>query len=99
MRKLTRTATAEHDLEEILGYLNSHSPTAAEKFATDFDARCQLLPSQPKTGRSRDDLVLGMRSVVVGRYVVFFLSTDDEVCIVRVLHGSRNITPELFSDP
>ena len=99
MRKLTRTATAESDLEEILDYLNTHSSAAAEKFARDFDARCQLLPTQPKTGRPRDDLASGLRSVVVGRYVVFFLPTDEELVIVRILHGSRNITPELFSAP
>ncbi len=99
MRKLTRTATAERDLEEILEYLNGHRPSAATRFAADFDARCQLLPAQPKTGRARDDLVAEMRSVVVGRYLIFFLPTDDEVFIVRVLHGSRNITPDMFPAP
>jgi toxin ParE1/3/4 len=96
MRRLTRTVTAESDLEEILEYLTTHSPPAASKFATDFEARCQLLPSQPNTGRPRDDLAPGLRSVVVGRYVAFFLVTDDDVVIVRVLHGARNIKPEMF---
>lgn len=97
MRKLTHTATAESDLEEILEYLNTYNPAAAEKFAMQLDSRCQLLPTQPKTGRPRDDLVAGMRSMVVGRYIIFFLPNDNEIVIVRILHGSRNITPELFS--
>jgi len=99
MRKLTRTATAEQDLEEILAYLNSHSPAAADRFAADLDARCQLLPSQPNTGRARDNLVAGMRSVVVGSYLVFFLATDDDLFIVRILHGARNITRSMFAPP
>jgi plasmid stabilization system protein ParE len=37
--------------------------------------------------------------VVVGRYLIFFLHTDDEVTVVRVLHGSRNITPDMFAPP
>jgi toxin ParE1/3/4 len=90
---------AENDLEEILDYLNALSPAAADKFAEEFDARCRLLPSQPNTGRPRDALLPGMRSVVVGRYVVFFLPTDDEVIIVRVLHGARNMTSDLFPVP
>ena len=99
MRKLTRTATAEDDLDEILTYLNGHSPASADRFAAAFEARCQLLPSQPNTGRARNDLAPGLRSVVVGRYVVFFLATDDDLFIVRVLHGSRNITPDMFTVP
>jgi plasmid stabilization system protein ParE len=27
----------------------------------------------------------------VGKYVVFFQSTDDELMIVRIIHGSRDI--------
>lgn len=99
MRELTRSATAEQDLEDILDYLNTHSPAAADRFAADLETRCQLLRSQPNTGRARDELASGLRSVVVGRYLVFFQSTDAEVTIVRVLHGSRNITPGMFTAP
>src|SRR4051794_32556601 len=96
MRQLIRTDAAENDLDDILTYLSEHSQTAAERFATELEARCQLLPSQPLTGRSRDDLRVGLRSVVVGQYVVFFLATDDEIQIRRIIHGARNITPEMF---
>lgn len=99
MRKLTRTATAEQDIDDILDYLDRHSPPAADRFAADLDARCQLLTTQPNTGRARDNLVPGMRSVVVGNYLVFFLATDDDLFVVRVLHGARNVTPGMFTPP
>lgn len=99
MRKLTRTATAEQDLETVLGALNAYNPATADRFAADFEARCALLPSQPHTGRDRGDLAPGLRSVVVGKHLVFFASSEDEVVIVRVLHGARNITPDMFANP
>jgi plasmid stabilization system protein ParE len=39
-----------------------------------------------------------VRSSVVGRYVVIYRFTDDELQILRIIHGSRDI-PRLFGDP
>jgi toxin ParE1/3/4 len=97
MRRVMRTDAADRDLDEILDYLIERSPSAAERLVAELDSRCRLLASQPLTGRSRDDLVPGMRSIVVGRYVLFFVSTDADVFIVRIIHGARNITPAMFT--
>jgi toxin ParE1/3/4 len=96
VRQLIRSDAAERDLEEILDYLNEHSPPAAERFVAELATRCQLLTTQPFIGRARDDLRAGLRSIVVGNYVVFFLPTDDQIQIRRVIHGARNITPGMF---
>ena len=42
-------------------------------------------------GRSRDELAYGIRSLALGRYVVFFEALPDGIDVVRVLHGSRDI--------
>jgi toxin ParE1/3/4 len=99
VRRVTRTDTAERDLDEILEYLNGRSPPAAERLVAELDSRCRLLASQPRMGRPRDDLAPGMRSIVIEHYVVFFVSTDEEVTVVRILHGARNITPDMFQNP
>jgi toxin ParE1/3/4 len=49
-------------------------------------------------GRPRDELGAGVRSVVVGRYVVFYRFTDTELVVLRIIHGSRDI-PSEFGDP
>ncbi len=43
----------------------------------------------------RDDVVAGLRAARLGRYLIFFLDAGDEVRIVRVLHGARDL-PGLF---
>jgi toxin ParE1/3/4 len=98
VRTVTRTAAAEHDLEEILEWLHEHSPAVAERLPTALDAKCKLLASQPMTGRARDELRAGLRSVVVEYYVVYFVVTDDEVQIRRIVHGSRDTKSVSFDE-
>jgi plasmid stabilization system protein ParE len=50
----------------------------------------------PMRYRVRDELQAGIRAVCVEKYIIFYRITNDTVAIVRVLHGARNITSELF---
>ena len=96
MRTVSRTPLAAQDVREIVDYLLEHSEPAADRFAAELGAACQLLPSQPRMGRDRADLAPGVRSVVVGKHLVFFRSSDATIEVLRVIHGARNITPEMF---
>ena len=98
MPEVTRTPAAQRDLDEILEWLVERDEATADRFAAALEARCSLLASQPNTGRRRDDLLPGLRSVVVEWYVVFFEPTPDAVIVHRIIHGSRNITPDSFAD-
>ncbi|MBY0458374.1 MAG: type II toxin-antitoxin system RelE/ParE family toxin [Gemmataceae bacterium] len=98
MRRVTRTAAAERDFEEILEWLSEHSPKVAERFPAELDTRCRRLASQPLTGRPRDELQPGLRSIVVGYYVVFFTVTDDEVMIRRIVHSARDVGAVSFGE-
>ena len=42
-------------------------------------------------GRRRDDLRLGVRTFLVGDYVILYRIEADDVLILRVLRGSRDI--------
>ena len=65
------------------------SPIASMKSSTSS-------PVLPHIGYKVDWLLPGLRRFPVGEYLVFFMPLDDGVCIVRVIHGARDITPELF---
>jgi toxin ParE1/3/4 len=56
-----------------------------------LDAQFRLLATQPKMGRARNELAADVRSFPVGRYVVFYVSLDAGVDVVRVLHSARDI--------
>jgi toxin ParE1/3/4 len=50
-------------------------------------------------GRSRDELLPGLRSFPFGRYILFYLPLTDGVDLIRVLHSARDIDAVFSSDP
>ena len=97
MRQITRSTLAECDFRAAVEYLLEYSEPAAEKFANDLTSRLRMVADQPLMGRERDDLGSGVRSTVVGRYVIFYRYTSDEMIVLRIIHGSRDI-PRVFED-
>ena len=55
------------------------------------------LASNPGMGRVRNELMEGIRSFAVGRYVIFYRSIPKGIEIVRVLHGARDVAGILQS--
>lgn len=53
-----------------------------------------LAASNPKMGRARPDVGLGIRTVVVSSYVVFYRVVSGGIEIGRVMHGACNIEPD-----
>jgi len=49
-------------------------------------------------GRSRPGLATDLRSLPVGRYVIFYVPLPKGVEIVRVLHGARDIESVLHEE-
>ena len=85
---------AESDLDEIWHFLATQSSNidVADRVIDSVTARFALLASHPYIGRRRDeDLRPGVRSFVVGDYVIAYRVDDENVQILRVLGGSRDI--------
>jgi toxin ParE1/3/4 len=91
---------ADEDLIEIWGYLaREASERVADRQLQQIDATCARLKAWPYSGRKRDDLLAGMRSVPIRPYVLFYRIHGDAVEIVRVLHGRRNIASIFTNRP
>ena len=94
-----RTPQADFDLDDIWYYVatKSDSLDIADRLIDSIIDRFFLLASHPNIGRARDeDLRPGLRSFPVGEYVIIYRIQDQDVQILRVLRGSRNIAA-LFS--
>ena len=92
------TPRANADLEEIWMFIAADNPAQADDFIDLIDEKFQNLSRQPGLGRRREELVAGLRSFPVGRYVIFYLQVQDCLQIVRVLHGAREVDA-VFADP
>lgn len=89
--RLRFTHEAQSDLNEIWEYIALDNPTVAVEFTNLIKRKCYILVDNPCLGREREELASSLRSIPVGNYIIFYRSKDDEVQIIRILHGSRDI--------
>lgn len=93
MRILISTK-AEADLFDIYSYLHERNPTAAEAALQRINQKFEQLSVLPFIGRVRTSLAEGLRNVVVGTHVIFYLVGPDALTVVRVIDGRRDIDEE-----
>jgi len=89
---------AADELDAIWYYIakESGSIERADRIVDAITRRFELLASQPRMGRVRDDLRPGMRGFAVGDYVILYrLDEDDDVLILHVMHGRQDIQAHL----
>lgn len=96
MARLTILPSARQDLIEIGDFIALDNPQRALSFIAEIEARMIEAGQRPASFPSRDDLHEGLRAARHGRYLIFFLALPDEVQIVRILHGARDL-PRFFS--
>jgi toxin ParE1/3/4 len=96
MARLTITALARTDLQEIHSHIAKDKPEAARRFVERLRSKARQLAESPGMGRSRrEDLRPDLFSFPVGQYVLFYREQPDGIVLVRVIHGSRDL-PALF---
>ena len=101
---ITWTPQSEEDAYETYQYIALDSVKTAEAyFDALFDTFDKLL-EHPKMGAVVEEAegeLHGLRLIPVSskfrKYLVFYLSKDKSIHIVRILHSSRDIEP-LFAD-
>src|SRR5579862_8905173 len=84
---------ADVDLDGIWLYIAKQ--TASVEIAdsvVDSITNCFVtLGRNPYMGRHREDLSPGLRSFPVGSYVIVYMIDGEDVSILHVFHGSRDI--------
>ncbi len=85
---------AEAELDDIWYYIakESQSIEIADRMVDSITDRFFLLATHPHLGRHRDeDLRPGLRSFSVGDYVIVYRVENDDVLILHVMHGRRDM--------
>jgi len=85
---------ADSDLQQILSYLAERNRPGAIDLANLFNAKIGGLAHFPFIGRERPAVAPGLRSLVASNYVIFYRVQGDDVVIIRVLDGRRDIDAE-----
>jgi toxin ParE1/3/4 len=83
---------AEQDLLAIwIHVAREASPDVADEQLRSLDRACEALARWPYSGRARDELFRGVRSIAVEAHVVFYRVGNSAIEIIRVLHGRRDV--------
>jgi len=95
MTTLRITEPAREDLLEIYQHIAPDNPAAAERLLRTFQEKFELLLKFPNIGRERNEMIINLRSLPVGKYIILYQPSGEVVEILRVRHGATNLT-ELF---
>jgi len=88
MYKLHKSIQAEEDLTDIWIYtLQEWGVDQADRYIDELEAGLARLESNPKLGRSREQLRRGYFSLRLNEHVAFYVVTASVIRIVRVLHS------------
>ena len=93
--------SAIQDLKDYGAYIQRDNVEAAGRFLHAAERSFELLARNPLIGplrRFESRKLRGLRSWRIhgfGNYLVFYLTSGDQIEIVRVLHGAMNLEDEL----
>lgn len=83
---------ARGDLIEIGDYIAQDSRERARDFVARMKARCERIGDNPLAAPLRPKWGENVRGIVFGSYLIAYRIEGDEVLILRVFHGARDIS-------
>ncbi len=89
--KLIISRQAIEDLTDIWSYIALDNYHAADTFIDKIHSACKNLLKIPEMGRTRDELMPGMRSLTYKGYIIFYRIGNQKIEIIRVLNGCMDV--------
>jgi toxin ParE1/3/4 len=97
--RIVWTTQARTDQVEIYETIAEDNPDAAERVYQQIEERVAMLKDNPRLGVRRPEIGRSVRMLVRGVYLIYYEITPDndeaeieEVEIVRVVHGQRDMS-------
>lgn len=92
------TEPAIRDIEQIADYIARESGfDQADRFLTRLDTKFSKIAQFPNLGRQRNEILPGLRSFPMDQYLILYIPVNQDVDILRVVSGYRNLSA-LFTD-
>ena len=90
---------ADADLDGIYVYsFETFGEARADTYFLSLRDCLQTLADNPRMGRSADSFHTGLLHHRHGRHVIYYLTEDDGIFVVRVLHDAMDAPRQLGSD-
>ena len=96
MAELKLSQKAEADVAEIADYtIGKFGVMQARRYRDSFQGCFNSLRENPLLGRSARELAPGLRLIRQHAHIIFYLHTQDQILVVRVLHHSMDFERHL----
>ncbi len=79
------------EADKAWDYLAEYSVTRANAFIIEVSETLDQLAAYPRMGRSREEIMQGMRSFPVGRYLIFYQPIENGIKVLRLKHAAQDI--------
>lgn len=98
MKSYRLSRVSEYDLMQIKRYgQETWGAKRTSQYMKAIENVLETLLVSPELGKSRDELIAGLRSFSVKKHIIFCRLCDEEIEVIRILHSRMNI-PDYFSD-
>lgn len=87
--KVRYTETATADLGDLLSYLIERNPRAAATVGKAIETTVARIAAFPESAQATDEPTVRMTPAGRFPYLIFYIAAENEVVIIRVLHGAR----------
>ena len=97
--RLLINPVAEEDIQEIRDYIAADNPTAAARWAENVERLILALESFPLAFEVIPEakmLGVPLRQKLCGHYRIIYRVENDDVMVLRVIHGARLLDRSLF---
>ena len=96
MMRVVRSPQYDRDLSNIWDYIARDNPAAADRTIVAIDSKIELVADFPGLGTPCPHLAHGLRRTFWHDYLIYYRVRADIIELARVLHASRDITPNQF---
>ena len=90
MNRYRLTGLARQSILEIWSKVAAESEDSADAYVDRLVRHFRLLADYPNSGRRREELGAGYRSVSVDEYVVLYRLVRSQVLLMQVVHRDRD---------
>ena len=97
MTKYSFTKKAVNDINEIWNYTYEQwSEKQADKYYNELLYKCEMLASNPETGREYFKLFADLRGYKVNKHIIFYRQIDqNSIEVERILHERMDLKTRL----
>jgi len=99
MAEVVFRRAALRDLERIVLRIDVDDPGAARRFRDRILNCIDILRDFPESAQPRPEFGTGVRTIPIGRYIVFVRVTLPNVTVLRILHGARDLPRIMKPNP